>query len=155
MLNVARAVRIGDLCRRLGKSRKQVYRYLRVGALRTAEKVLGEWLVDEAGAEHLAGRWRTLDGRLPPGSRPLFPEYRFRDLHAIRDASIVVPRLLEQGTLAEMNWVMRRYPREWLGRWMAREGWKLSPRSARFWSWWLRVPMPPPRQLPPAGPIRP
>lgn len=139
------AVPVSELCRRLGRSRRQVYRYVSDGTLATAGKFLGEWLVDPAGVDLLRGRTRR-GPPVPRSARVLFPEYEFQDLNWVRDASLIVPKIMEMGDRHEISWMLGRYPAAWLRAWMGREGWRLAPRAARFWSWWLGTPPPPPRR---------
>lgn len=141
------ALPVSEVCRRLRKSRRQVYRYLRSGMLEPVGKFLGEWLVDARGIEHAARRG-IRNRPVPASALVLYPEYEAAQLRTYRDAAVIVPRLLEQGDQREIRWMLARYGRPWLGRWVTREGWRLSPRAARFWSWWLRVPAPGPRKIP-------
>jgi len=140
------AIPVSTLCRRLGKSRRQAYRYLKDGTLVAVGKFLGEWLVDPQGVDLLCGRARR-HTPLPASARVLFPEYDFADLHPIRNAALIVPKIMEMGDRREIAWMLRRYPARWLKAWMAREGWRLPPRAARFWSWWLGTPPPCARRL--------
>ncbi|MEK7477636.1 MAG: hypothetical protein AAB152_18610 [Candidatus Coatesbacteria bacterium] len=148
---VSRAIPVSELCRRLGKSRRQVYRYLTQGWLQSSGKYLGEWLVREQGIEWLARGARVRFRPIPRSAQTLFPEYRLARLHPFHDGSLIIPRIMEQGGREELMWMMRQYDSRALRRWLAAEGWKLTPRAARFWSWWFRVPPPPPRRLPAAG----
>ncbi len=143
------AVPVSEVCRRLGKSRRQVYRYLAQGYVVPVGKFLGEWLVQARGIEYLQGRPRRPKLPLPESMQVLFPEYKLAQLHPICDASVIVPRVMEQGDRRETAWLLKQYSKPWLTWWMKREGWHLSPRAARFWSWWLGVPLPGPRIIPP------
>ena len=145
---VTNAIPVSALCRRLKKSRRQIYRYLKQGTIKPLGKFLGEWLVDIRGSEHLerrAARRRPI----PPSARILFPEYDAGRLHAYRDASLIIPKIMEQGDRLEIRWMLSQYSSGWIKGWLAREGWRLSPRAARFWSWWLKTPFPRPRPIPP------
>lgn len=138
-----RAMSVTDLCRTIRRSRRQVYRDLRRGVIKPVGKYLGEWLVDaEAAGGWSAGGARS--SRIPRSARPLFPEFDFSSLHPSRHAGIVMHRLLEEGSMRECRWLFSRYGRGGVADWVERDGWKLSPRSARLWSWWLGV-------RPPAG----
>ena len=154
-LQVPAAVSVSELCRRIGKSRRQAYRYLRAGTIVPVGKFLGEWLVDERDLEgvreHKAGRVEPV----PASAQWMFPDLRLDRLHPIRNADVIVPRVLEHGGPVEIGWLLRSFSRRWLGEWMARQGWKLSARVARFWSWWLNVPPPRPRRIPTPAWMRP
>ena len=145
---VPRAVAVRDLCHILHKSQRQVYRYIRDGRLETAGKYLGEWLVNDSGLNRFAGMKPGRPAHIPASARPLFPEYRLSKLNPVDDASVVVPRILEQGDRREIAWLLHQYPVGYLRKWMAGEGWRLGPRPARFWSWYLGVSRPAPRQVP-------
>jgi hypothetical protein len=145
---VPRAIPLSTLCRRLGKSRRQVYRYLKGGVLDAAGKHLGEWLVREQGIEWVADGGRLRFPPMPHSLQTLFPEYRLARLHPVHDAALIIPRVLEQGDREEQAWLMRQYGSRGLRRWLAAQGWRLTPRAARFWSWWLKAPPPGPRRVP-------
>ena len=141
-----RAISVADLCRSIRRSRRQVYRDLRRGVIRPVGKYLGEWLVDaDAAAAWTGGAGGA--SRIPKSARPLFPEFDFQTLHPSRHAGIVMHRLLEEGNIAEWRWLFAHYGRDAVAGWLEREGWKLSPRSARLWSWWLGVRPPSGRPL--------
>ncbi len=144
------AVTLSELSRRLRRSRRQVYRYLRDGKLVPLGRVMGEWLVQERGAIYATGGAGKPSDPVPVSARIHFPEYHLEDLHPVCDAAVLVPRILDNGDSAAARWLLRQYSRAWLKRWMRNEGWQLSRRSARFWSWWLGVPMPPGRPNAPA-----
>lgn len=144
------AVTLSELAKRLKRSRRQLYRCLKDGKLLAQGKVLGEWLVQERGAVYAVGGARKPRAPIPESARVLFPETRLEDLHPVLDASTIVPRILDDGDSREARWLLRQYSRAWLKRWMREEGWKLTRRSARFWSWWLEVPEPPRRKDAPA-----
>jgi len=146
--DVPRAVAVRDLCRIMRKSRRQVYRYMGEGRLATAGKYLGEWLVDARGLDWFAGTKTSRLLKLPRSARLLFPEYSLSGLNPINDASVVVPRIMEQGDRRETSWMLRQYPAGYLRKWTAAEGWRLGPRAARFWSWYLGIPRPGPRHIP-------
>ncbi len=142
LAEVPGAYAVNDLCRRLGKSRRQVYRYIKDGWLVPVGKYLGEWLVDARGIEYLLEGRPRHPGTLPSAARPLFPEYRLEDLHPIRDAAVIIQRVLEMGGRDEVTWLFGQYPHQSLEHWLAREGWRLTPRSATFWSMILGVKAP-------------
>jgi len=146
--DIGSVIPVSELCRRLKKSRRQVYRYIKQGSLVPAGKYLGEWLVQERGVGYLAGAAQQPCMPIPGTARFLFPEYTLERLHPILDASVIVPRIMEMGDRCAVAWMLRQYPKKWLVRWMQDEGWQLTPRAARFWSWWLGSPLPGPRRIP-------
>jgi hypothetical protein len=55
--------------------------------------------------------------------------------------------LLEGGSLPQLRWLFKHYPLSLIREIFQQQGARLlSPRSRRFWSWWLRTPEP---RLPP------
>lgn len=119
--------------RRLKKSRRQVYRYLRAGILRPRAKFLGEWLLDAADVRRLAQTpsvGRPIPGRL----QILFPEYDVSTLHAGKDRALILSRVLERGDRAELRWAFGLYrPREIVG-FLREDGRRLlTAKGDRFW----------------------
>jgi hypothetical protein len=148
---VTRAYAVNDLKRMLGRSRRQVYRYIKDGWLAPVGKYLGEWLVDARGVEYLKyGRPRR-PSAIPRQAKPLFPEYRLEDLHPVRDAVTVIQRVMELGGEREVTWLFHQYPRAALRHWLEQEGWRLTPRSAAFWSLVLKTRAPSARPMPGGG----
>jgi hypothetical protein len=148
---VSRAFAVSDLARTLGRSRRHVYRYINEGWVVPVGKYLGEWLVDSRGLEYLRYGRPHRPTAIPLAAKPLFPEYRLEDLHPVRDAVVVIQRMLELGGEPEVAWLFRQYPRAALRHWLEREGWRLTPRSADFWSLVLGVKAPPSRPVPRGG----
>jgi len=69
-----RVMSAAQACRRLRRSRRQVYRLMKAGRLGPPAKILGEWLIEEASVESLA-RAPLAAQPLPGRLKPLFPEY--------------------------------------------------------------------------------
>ncbi len=130
---VSRAWAVSDLCCKLGKSRRQVYRYLKDGWLVPVGKYLGEWVVDASGLQNLAGGRLRAPGRIPESTRGLFQEYDFDRLHPLHDSHVILERILELGGSVELRWLVKQYSRSVIRSWLTREGWRLSPRSRAFW----------------------
>lgn len=137
--------------RRLGKSRRQVYRYMKSGLLPACGKFLGEWLFSPEEVAHLKrllawGRLRSGEkrrARVPDWLSPLFPEFDTIRLHPFRDAPVILERVLERGDLRAARWAIRIYPRSWWIRFMRRRaGRTLSGRSRAFWAAFLGIPTP-------------
>jgi len=140
-----RVVAVGEACRRLGRSRRQVYRSIASGALESAGKFLGEILVDAASVERLA--------LAPPAAQPLpaalerlFSEYDSEALNAGRDRVLILSRILEGGSTEDVRWAIARYGRKCVAQFLLEDGARLlSPRAFALWSGLLRVPKPAPR----------
>lgn len=128
VLTVAQAARI------LGRTRRQVYRYIETGFLKPETKLLGEWLLDAAEVEKTA-RSPLAVQPLPKRLGPLFPEYEISKINAGRDKTLVISRVLENGGLDEIKWVFKRYSRGELSNFIEEDGGRLlGARSLRLWS---------------------
>ncbi len=124
---------------RLGRSRRQVYRLIKDGALPVLAKAFGELLLDEHAVAQAASAPRTTQ-RLPGRLRTLFPEYRLEDLNVGRDRRLIAMRVLDRGTALDVRWLLSRLPRREVASLLELEGARLlSPRSARFWSLYFGV----------------
>ncbi|HAH32535.1 MAG TPA: hypothetical protein DCL44_09515 [Elusimicrobia bacterium] len=125
---VAQAARI------LGRTRRQIYRYIETGLLKPEAKLLGEWLLDAAEVAHTAHSPLAVQP-LPKKLRFLFPEYDISKLNAGRDKTLVISRVLENGGLDEIKWVFKRYRRDELSDFIKEDGTRLlGSRSLRLWS---------------------
>lgn len=138
-------VTVADACRRLRRSRRQVYRLMNAGRLGPLEKMLGEWLLDKAAVDGLA-RAPLAAQPLPGRLKPLFPEYEPGRLNAGKDSVLVIARVLESGSREDLRWLMNRYPAPQIRRTVETEASRLlSTRSRRLWSLVFKVV---PRPLP-------
>ena len=118
----------------LGRTRRQIYRYIETGFLKPAAKLLGEWLLDAAELENTARRPLSVQP-LPKRLRPLFPEYDISKINAGRDKTLVISRVLENGGLDEIGWAFKRYSRRELSDFIKEDGARLlGSRSLRLWS---------------------
>lgn len=127
-------VTVRHAARRLRRSRRQVYRMLRSGALTLRLKALGECLLDEPAVERLAGAPRAKQ-RVPAMLAGLFPEHDA--LNAGSDRDLILGRVLEGGSLKQAGWALRRYGAAPVADFMRRRGSVLSPRSRAFWEAFL------------------
>lgn len=129
-----RVVTVAQACRRLRRSRRQVYRLMKAGALGPPEKMLGERLLEATAVESLSRAPLTaqpLPGRLDP----LFPEYKTRVLNAGKDGVLIISRVLESGGREDLRWLLKRYPRRDIQRFVESEACRLlSERSKKLWS---------------------
>lgn len=119
---------VQEVCRRLRKSRRQVYRYLRSGRLSPCGRILGQWLFDE----------RTLDRfgetSLPGCFRRFFWDVPLSGLSVERHRDFIMGRLLEWGDWEALRWVWRIYPRTALKEFLRGRGTEvLSRRNRAFW----------------------
>jgi len=129
-----RVVTVATACQRLRRTRRQVYRLMKAGRLGPIEKMLGEWLLDQAAVEGLARAPLTAQP-LPGRLKPLFPEYEPKALNAGKDSVLIILRVLEGGGREDVRWLLKRYPRRVIRRVIEEEGSRLlSPQSRRLWS---------------------
>lgn len=119
---------VAEVSRRLGKSRRQVYRYVVEGRLTPCVKILDQWLFEEGEVARVHG------GRgLPRWFQPLFPDYALSRLDPEGDAALILERAMDQGTRRHLRWIRGRYGDARLRRFLRSRGWRLSPRSRAFW----------------------
>jgi hypothetical protein len=126
---------VRDACRRLGKSRRQLYRYLRTGRLRPCAQVLGQWLFSPAEVEAAAS------GGIPSRFRRLFWDVRLSDLSPPQHRDFILTRILEFGDQTALRWLFTAYPRKELVTFLEGRGAeRLSRRTWNFWSLYLGPP---------------
>jgi len=71
---------------------------------------------------------------LPKTSKWLFPEYDFTQMNPDEYASVVIERILDRGSWAEINWLYDTYGEARLADWVRQHGFRLlSPRSFALW----------------------
>lgn len=71
---------------------------------------------------------------LPQSSAWLFPEYSFAQMLPDEYAGVIIERILEQGSWAEVNWLFDYYGEQRITEWVRRHGFRLlSPRSFALW----------------------
>ena len=75
-------LRVEEVCRRLRKSRRQVYRYLRTGRLRPCVRVLGQWLFAASEVERFG------QDPVPSRLRPFFWDVQLESLFVGPDESL-------------------------------------------------------------------
>jgi hypothetical protein len=72
--------------------------------------------------------------RLPADSGWLFPEYRFNDIHVDSHKSVIIERILERGTWAQLRWLFSTYGEPDVAEWVRKHGFRLlSKRSFALW----------------------
>jgi hypothetical protein len=71
---------------------------------------------------------------LPKTSEWLFPEYDFAQMNSEDYAGVVIERVLDRGSWAEVNWLFDFYGETRIADWVRRHGFRLlSPRSFALW----------------------
>jgi hypothetical protein len=71
---------------------------------------------------------------LPASTAWLFPEYEFESMGLESHSGVVMERLLEQGTWAQVRWLSATYGEKRVARWVQRHGFRLlSKRSFALW----------------------
>ncbi len=126
---IAPLLTVQDICRRLRKSQRQVYRYLQAGRLTACARILGQWLFDP----------RALEGfeaaTLPRTLRRFFWDAPLSGLSAQTHRDFILGRLLERGDREAARWVLHTYPRASLQEFLRGRGREvLSRRAWRFWA---------------------
>lgn len=120
-----------DVSRRLRKSRRQVYRYLRAGRLTPCARVLGQWLFAPADVA------RMTRSRPPAAVRPFFWDVPLSSLDPDRHRDVILARLLEFGDQRALAWAFRRYPRKLVAAFLKGRGAELL--SRRSWAFWASL----------------
>ena len=71
---------------------------------------------------------------LPKASAWLFPEYEFARINPDEYAGVVIERVLDRGSWAEVNWLFDFYGEARITEWVRRHGFRLlAPRSFALW----------------------
>lgn len=123
-----------ELCRSRGKSRRQAYRDLADGRLRSIGKFLGEWLLEAA---EPAGRG------VPESVGELFPEFKPADLKVRAHRDLILSRILSLGGRSRLRWAFSSYGEAGLRRFVANHGpRRLDARSLGFWALFFGLPRP-------------
>jgi hypothetical protein len=117
-----------EVCHRLGKSRRQLYRDLRAGRLRPCGRILGQWLFADAQVSEAAR------GGVPRRFRRFFWDVRLADLSLERHRDFVLARLLEFGDREALRWVFERYSRKVVADFL--ESGVAARLSRRTWTFW-------------------
>ena len=77
---------------------------------------------------------------LPESSDWLFPEYDFEQMEPKEYASVIMERILERGSWAEVNWLFDHYGEQQVQDWVRQSGFRaLSRRSFALWRLVLSV----------------
>src|SRR3990172_3901598 len=74
--------------------------------------------------------------RLPADSAWLFPEHDFDAMNLEQFASVIVERVLERGSAAQVRWLIRQYGTRAIAGWVRRYGYRrLSHKVFAYWRW--------------------
>jgi hypothetical protein len=129
----------------LSRTRRQIYRCLHDGSLISVSKLLGEWLIDFDSVERLRANV-PMKRRLPGRFQVFFPEFRVGALNPGKERVLIVSRLLEQGGVADIRWLVHTYGAKGIRQVVSEEGNRLlSRRTLHFWSLLFGVPPRPSR----------
>ena len=132
-ISVSPVLTVGDLCRRLRKSRRQIYRYMQAGRLQPSARILGQWLFSGS----TPAQFRRM--KIPSTFRRFFWDVRLSTLSVERHRDFILSRLLEHGNWASLRWVLDTYPRTTLITFLNGPGARrLSERAWAFWNVQLR-----------------
>ena len=132
---VSPVLTVGDVCRRLRKSRRQVYRYLRDARLQPCAQILGQWLF---APEELR---RFARDRVPRTLQWLFWDARVAALSTTSHHEYILGRLLQWGDRPALQWLFHAYPRDVMARFLQGRGRDvLDARTWQFWAQYLGVP---------------
>jgi len=71
---------------------------------------------------------------LPATAAWLFPEYDFAEMDSERYAGVIIERVLERGSWAELRWLFACYGQSRVAEWVRQHGFRLlSKRSFALW----------------------
>lgn len=119
---------VAEVCQRLRKSQRQVYRYLDAGRLEPRGKILGQWLFATGDVDALARR------TVPTAFRRFFWDVQLSTLSVDRHQDFILARLLEFGDRRAIQWLLRTYARRLLIRFLRGRGGAVLPK--RVWQFW-------------------
>jgi hypothetical protein len=73
---------------------------------------------------------------LPADSAWLFPEHDFSIMTPERFAAVVIERVLERGSVAQVRWLVQHYGARRIAAWVRRSGCRrLSRKTFEYWRW--------------------
>jgi hypothetical protein len=73
---------------------------------------------------------------LPLDSAWLFPEHDFASMNPTRFAPVVMERVLERGSAAQIRWLLSHYGQRAVAAWVRRYGYRrLSHKVFEYWRW--------------------
>ena len=119
---------VREVCRRLHKSQRQVYRYLTEGRLTPCARILGQWLFSDGEVTQFTQRG------VPRALKPLFWDVRLSTLIVTRHRDFILGRVLEYGDRAAVRWAIETYSRHQVRAFLRGRGADLL--SRRAWHFW-------------------
>ena len=79
--------------------------------------------------------------KIPATSKPFFPEYDPDSLDVEQHASLIIERILAQGSRSEVRWLLDTYSKDRIFAWMAFAGYRrLSKRRYHLWCFVFGLP---------------
>jgi hypothetical protein len=82
----------------------------------------------------------TAVNRLPTDAAWLFPEYDFESMNLRDHRGVIIERMLERGSWAQVRWLFATYGEADVAKWVRRHGFRLlSKRSFALWRLTLGV----------------
>lgn len=134
-----RVLTVSQAGRKLRRSRRQLYRHISEGTLETGGKILGEWVLDAESVERLADNPLSAQP-VPHLLQTLFPEHEVSRLNAGRDKVLILGRVLANGGLSNLRWLLKRYGRAAVRRFLEEDASRLlDSRALRLWSLCFRA----------------
>lgn len=134
---VSPVLSVGDVCRLLRRSRRQVYRYINGGNLKPCARIMDQWLFAKGEVE------RFQRDKLPLSFRPLFWDAKLSDVDPRSHRDFVLSRILEYGDRDAIRWAFHEYPRREFMDFLKKGASRLlSRRSLVFWTSYLGVKFP-------------
>ena len=77
---------------------------------------------------------------LPVSTRWLFPEYQFEQMNPKEYTSVIIERILNRGSWAEIRWLFTRYQKSQISEWISQYGYRrLDRRAFHYWRWILGI----------------
>lgn len=71
---------------------------------------------------------------LPASSEWLFPEYDFARMTAEEYAGVIIERILDRGSWAEIRWLVDTYGQRGIAKWVRAHGYRrLDARAFNYW----------------------
>lgn len=126
---VSPVLTVREVCRRLRKSRRQVYRYVQDGMLQPCARILGQWLFPADAVLQFTPRG------VPAMLKPIFWDTPLSRVIPTRHRDFVLARVLEYGDWAAIRWAFHTYSRADVTAFLKGRGADLlSERSWMFWS---------------------
>jgi hypothetical protein len=123
----------------LERTPRQIYRLIQNGTLISLGKFGHEHVVSKDSVDCLQNNPLQVQP-LPKNLKKYFPEYDLKKLNVGKDQVLIVTRLLEDGGLKELRWLLKRYSKKGLAKIVQHYGeQRLSPQACRLWSLFFKI----------------